>query len=253
MLTLKIAATAAAFTVSGWMGFTWLTGVTDPDIYAYHDVDFGTGSMTLNPGSIVAVSPRGKITAICRLKADQENITPGDLFTYVYYNMLREDFPEFIRAVVLTRDAIAGDTVEIEAQNGQTLTFSTPPRSGKAFTGREAQIQDLTKARTFAEEDCERQMAWHLSKGYKACTVLKALNAAVRDPAGNLRMKTVAVAFAEHSNFVMESKFEEEGIPYNDAARNANGKACDGTTLPWIAQLRNKLQVINRVEIAAST
>ncbi|XDA97431.1 hypothetical protein AB1M95_15100 [Sulfitobacter sp. LCG007] len=252
MLTLKLVATAAACTVSGWMGFTWLTGVTEPDIYAYHDVDFGTGSMTLTPGSILAVSPRGKITQICSLEAGEDNIAPGDLFTDVYYNMLREDFPDFIRAVVLTRDAISGDSVEIEARSGETIRLTAPPRSGKTFTGRESQITDLTKARVFEQDDCERQMAWHLSKGYKACTVLKTLNAAMRDETGTLRMRTVAVSFAEHSNFVMQSKFEEEGIPYNEAAQAANGKPCNGSTLPWIAKLRDRLQIINRVALAES-
>lgn len=250
MLIAKTVAVVSAATISGWMGFSWLTGVTETDIYAYHSVEFSTGDMLLHPGSVVAVSPRGQITRICSLKAVTNE--PGDLFTYVYYNLLRKDFPDFVEAVKMVKNTWQGDSVTIEATTGETITLTAAPRNGKKFTGREASITDLREADEFLETDCEAKMAWHLSEGYLACTVQRSLNAAIRNPEGELKMKTVAVAFAERSNFVIQSKFDEAGVPYNKAAQAANGQRCDGSTLPWIVKLRRNLQIIDRMRVNVS-
>ena len=256
MQYLKMTVIAGVVTAFGLMSYSWLTGLNDPDIYLYHGAPHGTNSLTLKPGSIVALSPRGNISTICNLKTERQVVDRGEVFTYVYFNTLRADFPEFLRVakeVWRLWESEKAEELTIETSTGETITLSDPPTWGRKFTGREAMIRDLSEADEFEEPDCESRMAWHLSRGFKACTVFKVLNAAVRDEdTGTLQMRTVAVSFAEYSNFVGPSKFSEPEAPYTDAAKKANGALCDGSTMPWITKLRHKLQVINRTSDPAS-
>ena len=235
--------------VSGLFAYSWLLGVSDGDIYAYHEADFRTGDRLLAPGSIAAVSPRGNISEICSLKAD--GLSVSRIQTSLYYNVLREDFPGYVRSIKamawLIGEANAAPDPETPVIDPKLL-----PTSGRKFTGSEKVIKDLSMADDFREIDCEEKMAWHLSRGYKVCTVRKSLNARVLDNAtGAIHRRTVAVAFAEHSNFVGKSKFNDEDAPYNKLAQRANGKSCDDGSLPWSVRMRRSLEIINRVYLPA--
>lgn len=248
MLYLKRIGLAIVLSMSGLFIYSWLFGVSEGDIYAYHDADFRTGDRLLAPGSIVAVSPRRNISEICSLKAD--GLSQSSMKTSLYYNVLREDFPRYVKSIKamawLIGEANASAETEPLATNLEQL-----PQTGRKFRGSENVIRDLQQANAFEQEDCEEKMAWHLSRGYKVCTVRKTLNAAVLDNSGAIHRRTVAVAFAEHSNFVGRSKFNEEDAPYNEMAKQANGKRCDVGSLPWTVRIRRTLEIIDRVDVPA--
>lgn len=236
------------FTVSGLFAYSWLLGVSDGDIYAFHEVDFRTGDRVLAPGSIAAVSTSGNISEICSLKA--HGLSESRVQTSLYYNVLREDFPGYVKSIkamawLVGKDGAVPET-KVTLVNVEML-----PKTGRRFTGNEKVIRDLSLANEFEQSDCEEQMAWHLSRGYKVCTVRKSLNAAVLENTGTIRIRTVAVAFADHSNFVGEGTFRTAGVPYNTLARRANGKPCNGGSLPWTARVRRSLEIIDRVNVPA--
>ena len=243
----KIVATASLL-VAGLILYTWLTGVSDGDIYAYHDADFLTGDRRLSPGSIAAVSPKGNISEICSLKAG--GLIEDGVHTSLYYNVLREDFPTYVKSIKIVTWAF-GDANAAEPPTGLLYDPDKLPSTGRRFTGTERVIKNLAQANQFEEPDCEARMAWHLSNGYKVCTVRKALNGTVLGNDGTIRIRTVAVAFAEHSNFVGKSTFEKANLEYNDQARAANGQPCDGSSLPWTAKIRRSLELIDRIQVPA--
>ncbi|MHA6263674.1 hypothetical protein ACXYMO_10765 [Arenibacterium sp. CAU 1754] len=241
----RIMATALLI-FSGLLAYTWLTGVSDGDIYAYHRADFRTGDRQLVPGSIAAVSPKGNISEICSLKA--QGLAESGVQTSLYYNVLREDFPSYVKSIQIVAWML-GDPGEPSDEVMIELDADKVPSTGRKFTGGEMVIKNLAQANTFNEPDCEERMAWHLSNGYKVCTVRMSLNKAVLDNSGTIRVRTVAVAFAEHSNFVGPSTFKKAEVPYNKVAKRANGKSCEGGSLPWTAKLRRSLEIIDRVPL----
>jgi hypothetical protein len=248
--TLATAAIAAA----GLVIYSWLTGISDADVYAYHKADYRTVDRKLTPGSIVAVSPQGNISEVCSLEAD--GMSSNRTENAIYYNQLREDFPAYIRSISLVMAVFGGteqpdELVTQGAANLLSRDTGTFPAFGRSFTGQELEIKDLQVAHAFKQSECEANMAWHLSRGYRVCTVRKSLNAAVLRDDGSIEIRTVAVAFADHSNFVGPRTFAKAGVAYNKAAQSANGKACDGGSLPWIATMRRSLGVIQRIQVPA--
>ena len=142
----------ALLMVSGLFGYSWLLGVSDGDIYAYHEVDFRTGDRVLAPGSIAAVSARGNISEICSLEAD--GLAESSVQTSLYYNVLREDFPGYVKSIKamawLIGDANAAPEPESPAIDPKML-----PTTRRKFTGREKVIKDMSMANDFTEIDCE--------------------------------------------------------------------------------------------------
>jgi hypothetical protein len=199
----------------------------------------------LQPGSIAAVSPQGNITEICSLAYATKPEDAAE--TAIYYNQLKEDFPAYITSIRQIVGAVREDTDANGFVTRNALGGVNAPLTGRRFTGKAEEIKDLRDANKFAEPDCEVRMAWHLSHGYKVCTVRKALNAQVLQADGSIKVTTVAVAFAEHSNFVGPSTFKKADYPYNEAARSANGQPCAGSSLPWPAKVRRSLGIIQRV------
>jgi hypothetical protein len=245
---LSRAALAAIFLVSGLFAYSWLMGVSDGDIYAYHEVDFRTGDRQMAPGSIAAVSPQGYVSEICSLKAD--GLSESRIQTSLYYNVLREDFPSYIRSIKAMAWLVGNENLAADPE-APMVDPNKLPQNGRRFTGSERVIRDLRLANDFEQGDCEALMALHLSLGYKVCTVRKSLNAVVFENTGAIRITTVAVAFAEHSNFVGESTFRAADVPYNTMAQQANGKPCNGGSLPWTVRVRRSLEIIDRVPVPA--
>lgn len=86
--------------------FTWLSEISDADVYAYHEADFDIDLNLVSPGATVALSKSGNNTRICSLSqgavaaADQPElratpIPPAGL----YYNKLLENLPIFFGVV----------------------------------------------------------------------------------------------------------------------------------------------------------
>lgn len=248
---IKTIVSCALLVVTGMLTHSWLTGVSDNDIYAYHKLDFRTGNRDLSPGSIAAVSKSGEISEICSLKT--EGLAINAVESSVYFNVLKEDFPSYVRSLeIFIR--LFGDAEPQSAALDTVFAAKDVPTSGRKFTGKQFVIKDLSLATQFEEPDCQARMAWHLSNGYRVCTVRRSLYSVVLDNSGAiLRGQTVAVAFAEHSNFVGETTFRNAGLPYNDLAKSANGQPCDGDSLSWTSKLRRSLQIIDRVELAGSS
>ncbi|AXI45736.1 hypothetical protein C1J03_06635 [Sulfitobacter sp. SK012] len=243
----RIVATAVLLSF-GLFIYVWLTGISDRDIYAYHRADYETGDRQMAPGSIAAVSPKGNISEICSLKAG--GLVENGVHTSLYYNVLREDFPSYVKSIKFVAWAF-GDTGQESTTPQLSFAPNQLPASGREFRGSELVIKNLAEANQFAEPDCETRMAWHLSNGYKVCTVRKSLNKAVLGNDGTIRIRTVAVAFAEHSNFVGESTFVKGNIDYNEQAQIANGQPCEGSPLPLSAKVRRWLELIDRVAAPA--
>lgn len=247
--------------------FTWLSEISDADVYAYHEADFDIDLDLVSPGAIVALSKSGNITRICSLsqgavgRADRApvqaaSIPPAGL----YYNKLRENLPVFV-GVVDDIKTTFGMSVEAEKLSDDSMpeihTAGFVPKFARIFRGNPVGVQSLIGFDKFDEDDCERRMAWHLNKGYRACSVLRVLNQVdldadgrpvLDDETGTIRQRTVAITLAEDANFVMEEEFVRFGIPYNDNARKANGAKCNGSSLPWSARFRKALEVIGRIE-----
>lgn len=251
MSLLKKIVPLAVAAVMGLMVYSWLTGISDVDIYAYHKADYRTGDRVLVPGSIAAVSQQGNITEICSLKAN--GLASGSIEKAIYYNQLREDFPEYVKSIGVVM-ALFGGNEEVPVAEDTPLpelAFDPDklPASGREFLGGASEIRQLDAANDFVEPDCETRMAWHLSNGYKVCTVRKTLNATRLRNDGSIEVQTVAVAFAEHSNFVGPTTFAKADLDYNSAAQSANGKPCEGSALPWTAKMRRTLGIIQRMPL----
>ena len=242
MTLIKVSLTIAVLAVTGWLSYSSLTGISDADIYAFHRADYRTVDRKLQPGSIAAVSPQENITEICSL-AHNKKLSP-EVETAIYYNQLKEDFPAYVGSIKLFLNAVWKEGSENSTASDD---LNNRPISGREFTGESKEIKDLQTATEFSEPDCEVRMAWHLSHGYKVCTVRKALNAAVLQADGSIEVTTVAVAFAEHSSFVGESTFKKADYPYNNAAKLANGQPCAGSSLPLPAKVRRSLGIIQRI------
>ncbi|MBO9402163.1 hypothetical protein [Shimia sp. R9_3] len=247
MKLLKTVLSMAVVVVAGLFAFSWFTNVTEEDIYAFHELDFDTNPIRLTPGSVVAVSPNGKVTRICDF--DIASIHTGPVEKSIYYNQLRQDFPSYVKSIALVKTVFGSDAEKTLAVAGDTLAAY----EGREFVGRNAAITNLKDtAKNFDDPNCEHDMAWHLSKGYKACTVEKVLNQVMLQDSGAINVQTVAVSFAEYSNFVTPKKFDEFGIEYTDAAAGANGQKCEGSSHPWTTVVKRKLNVIQRVTVSVT-
>lgn len=238
--------------------FTWLSEVSDADVYAYHEADFDTDLTLVSPGAIVALSRSGDVTRICSLK---RGVSDGEIApvietalnppTGLYYNKLRENLPIFVGVVENIKTTFgmsvkAQKTHAVEVSEVSTAGFV--PKFARVFKGRSVGLETLIGFDKFDEEDCEKRMAWHLSKGYRACSVLRVLNQAELDETGAIKRRTVAITLAEYANFVKQSAFEKYDFAYNDNARKANGANCKGSSLPLSARFRKYIEVIGRVE-----
>ena len=247
MRLVKTVIGAAALIVAGLFAFSWFTNVTEEDIYAFHELDFDTNPIRLTPGSIVAVSPNGKVTRICDFEVD--SIHSGPVEKAIYYNQLRQDFPSYVKSIALVKSVFGADSDQALALSGE----ADGAYRGREFVGRNAAITNLKDtAKNFDDPDCEHDMAWHLSKGFKACTVEKVLNQVMLQDSGAITVQTVAVSFAEYSNFVTPKKFDEFGIEYTEAAAGANGQKCEGNSHPWTTVVKRKLNVIQRVTVSVT-
>ena len=115
---------------------------------------------------------------------------------------------------------------------------------------RNAVVTDLSATATqFSNADCEFKMAFHLSTGKRICTVEKVLRRVALQQDGSIQIRTVAVAFAEYSNFVTPTKFDKLELDYTEAAAAANGKKCDGSSHPWTTTVKRSLNVIQRMPV----
>jgi hypothetical protein len=248
--------------------FTWLSEVSDADVYAYHEADFDTDLKLVSPGAIVALSRSGEITRICSLKQGKPDSDERPAMqvrtslppTGLYYNKLAENLPVFVGVVENIKSTfgipVAADPVaaaDIPAVTGASFV----PRVARVFKGQPVGLERLVDHDQFDEPDCEKQIASHISRGYRACTVLRVLNqveldadgrAILDDETGTIMLRTVAITLAEDANFVKESAFARYDLDYNDNAREANGVKCKGSSLPWSARFRKALEVIGRIE-----
>ncbi|MBO9473534.1 MULTISPECIES: hypothetical protein [unclassified Shimia] len=247
MKLVKTVLVTAAMVVAGLFAFSWFTTVTEDDIYAFHELEFDTNPIRLTPGSVVAVSPNGKVTRICDFAID--SIHRGPIEKSIYYNQLRQDFPNYVKSIALVKTMFGSDADKTLALTGEEPVSY----EGREFVGRNAAITNLKDtAKNFEDPTCEHDMAWHLSKGFKACTVEKVLNQVVLQESGTINVQTVAVSFAEYSNFVTPQKFDEFGIEYTEEAAGANGQKCEGSSHPWTTVVKRKLNVIQRVTVSVT-
>jgi hypothetical protein len=244
MRLFKTVGTTAVLVVVGLLVFVWFTTINEKDIYAFHEYPFDA-DREVTPGSVVALSKRGNLTRICDFQGAEVEV--GPVQRAIYYNQLREDFPTYVKSIAVVKSLFGTDS-ETEAVLNQTELAQV---DGRDFIMRNAVVTDLSATATqFAENDCERKMAWHLSKGYRACTVEKVLRRVVLQEDGSIEVQTVAVAFAEYSNFVTPTKFEEFNIAFTGAAAAANGKKCEGSSHPWTTTVKRGLNVIQRMPVS---
>lgn len=259
-----LAAFAAFFTML--LAFTWLSGVSDADVYAFHDTDFDTEIPLLAPGAIVALSDSGEITRICSLK--KGGIASGVPTrqvpkTGLYYNKLAENLPAFVGVVDTIKTtfglSVMAGSVEA-ADDTKVLQAGFVPKVARVFKGEPSDMGNIPEYDHMDEPDCEKRITERLSKGYRACTVYRVLNEVVQDQdgrpvldneTGTYALRTVAITFLDDGHFMMMSAFESFGVEYNERAEKANGARCSGSSLPWSARFRKFLEVIGRVDARA--
>lgn len=248
MRIMKTVLVMAFLVIAGLFTFTWFTHVTEDDIYASLNVEFEVDPLTVTPGSILALSRNGSVSHICDLGS--VGFETGPIEKTIVYNQLRQDFPVFVKAVSAIKHLFE------DGESGAEGAVDTSPDryTGREFIGTTSTVTNLsTTATQFDDKQCELSMAWHLSQGYRACTVKKVLKRVALMPDGSIdRSKTVAVTFAELSNFVTPEQFSKFDLPYTEAAAAANGQPCDGNSHAWPTDLKRKLNVIQRVTVSFS-
>ncbi|AVO36756.2 hypothetical protein [Pukyongiella litopenaei] len=221
-----------AFVLASALVYRTATAITQNDVLANLGLGSGVLELGVRAGDVYSISPDGtRSERICGLKLDDRFVNEVNVDA-IYANSMRELMPDFL-------GFLAGGA---SLQDARSLVEVMKTDEGKQtaqlrLVGLMTQIRKDTE-RADTPEFCECEMARHLNRRHRVCSVRSSLI-----PESNPELS--AFNFATFSNMIPEAVFERCGLEKSEAARQIETQTCPSDTgVPWDVALRRALGVV---------
>lgn len=246
-MTIKSAVLASMGVLVGALFVHFMTNVTQPDVIAYHQLDYPVALDPIRAGDIVAISADGlRLERICELNLDQAKLASQPIADLYFNDLGRQfsSFPELVGWVV------AGFPADGAAK-------LSPSRDAMRFVGAKSSIREVNSAPNLSLA-CECEMARRLNARQRVCTAKATLIETILGPRHGdappeTKERTVAITFASMSNLVPPERFRLCNLSKSDAAAQTEAQSCGSASrLPADVKLRRWLNLIEARQLDAS-
>lgn len=221
-----------AFVLASALVYRTATAITQNDVLASLGLGSGVLELGVRAGDVYSISPDGtRSERICGLKLDERFVNEVRVDA-IYANSMRELMPDFM-------GFLAG-SASIQDTRSLVELMKTDEGSQAAqlrLAGLMTQVRKDTE-RAETPEFCECEMARHLNRRQRVCTVRSSLI-----PERNPELS--AFNFATFSNMVPEEVFKRCGLEKSPAAAQIEMQSCPANIgVPWDVALRRALGVV---------